>query len=89
MPTTWEARPPASRPVPWVPVCTAPETVCTAMSPMLARALPCPARTSLKSHRGVPAATVAVPASESRERRPVRAVGDRSRPSVIATSVKE
>lgn len=59
-----------SRPVPWVPVLVAPETVCSMMSPMLVSDSPSRARAALSRLIGVPAPTVTVPASRSMSRIP-------------------
>jgi hypothetical protein len=77
------------RPVPWVPVETAPETVCSMMSPMLVSESPAAASVSLRCFRGVPAATVTVPPSRSNSRMPVSRSGRMSIPSVAAAAVKE
>lgn len=78
-----------SRPVPWVPVLVAPETVCSMMSPMLVSERPSRARARLRSLRTVPAATVTVPAARSISRIPARAWGRIRTPSVAAAEVKE
>lgn len=66
-PRIWAAMEAESRPVPWVPVLVAPETVCSMMSPMFVSDRPSRARAAFRSFRTVPAATVTVPASRSIE----------------------
>lgn len=85
----WAAIDAESRPVPWVPVDVAPETVCSMMSPMLVSDSPCAASVSLRCLSGVPAATVTVPASRSTARTPVSRSGRISSPSVAAAGVNE
>lgn len=80
---------PDSRPVPWVPVPVAPETVCSMMSPMLVSERPSRARASFSRLSGVPASTVTVPAARSTLRMPVSRSGRIRRPSVAAIEVKE
>lgn len=85
----WAAIDAESRPVPWVPVPAAPETVCSMMSPMLVSDSPCAASVWLRCLSGVPAATVTVPAARSTVRTPVSRSGRISSPSVAAAGVKE
>ncbi len=59
------------------------------MSPMFVSDRPCAARVSFSTLRGVPAATVTVPASRSIFRTPVSRSGRISSPSVAAAAVKE
>lgn len=70
-PVIWAAIEAESRPVPCVPVLTAPETVCSMMSPMFVSDSPSRARARLRRLSGVPASTVTVPASRSTLRIPV------------------
>ena len=55
----------ARPPVPWVPVETAPASVCSAMSPMLCSESPSRSSSSLRTWSGVPARAVTVIASRS------------------------
>lgn len=88
-PRIWAAMEAESRPVPWVPVPVAPETVCSMMSPMLVSERPSRARATFRSLSTVPAATVTVPAVRSISRIPASACGRTSTPSVAAAAVKE
>src|SRR5690606_32750576 len=85
----WAAMEPESRPVPCVPVLTAPDTVCSMMSPMLASDRPSRASATLSRFSGVPASTVTVPAARSISRIPVSRPGRTSSPSVAAMEVNE
>ncbi|GAA3215574.1 hypothetical protein GCM10020256_17240 [Streptomyces thermocoprophilus] len=85
----WAAIEAESRPVPWVPVLVAPETVCSMMSPMLVSDSPSRARATLSLLSGVPASTVTVMASRSILRIPVNSCGRINTPSVAAIDVKE
>ena len=76
-------------PVPCVPVEMAPAAVCSSMSPILCRARPRPFSRSLSSDRGVPASTVTVIASRSRELIPTNRSGRIISPSLTAMSVNE
>ena len=88
-PATWAAMPPTSRPVPWVPVWIAPATVCTWMSPMLARREP--ARQQVGVEHPQRAAGLDGDQPGRRVHRPDagQAAGRSSTPSVTATGVNE
>ena len=88
-PAIWAAIPPTSRPVPWVPVWVAPDTVWTWMSPMLARERPRASSSALSTCSGQPASTVTVPAAGSTDRMAVSRSGRSSTPSQTAAGVKE
>ena len=83
------AIPPRSRPVPWVPVWVAPETVCTWMSPMLASDSPWASSSAFSACSGHPASTVTVPATLSIDLIARRPVGRSISPSVTAAGVNE
>ena len=80
---------PLALPVPCVPVCVAPATVCTWMSPMLVSDRPRACRAAFSVDSGQPASTVISPAAASMDRTAVSPAGLSITPSVLAAGVKE
>jgi hypothetical protein len=82
-------RHPNDAPVPWVPVASAPATVCPSMSPRLGRASPCVASTAFNADSRIPAGTATCRVAASTDTGEDSESSSTRTPEVAAADVKE